>query len=71
VIKQPPPERATIEFHRDQENHWVADLECGHCRHVRHDPPWQNREWVTSLENRRKRIGQMLVCKKCVEAAGD
>ena len=33
-------------FHRDGEGHWVAELECGHSQHVRHDPPWQNRPWV-------------------------
>ena len=40
--------RATVGFHRDDEGHWVAELACGHGQHVRHDPPWQTREWVTS-----------------------
>ena len=35
-------------FPRDEEGHWVAELECGHGQHVRHDPPWQSRPWVTS-----------------------
>ncbi|MCP9494848.1 MAG: DUF3565 domain-containing protein [Pyrinomonadaceae bacterium MAG19_C2-C3] len=26
-------------FHQDEEQHWVADLECGHTQHVRHNPP--------------------------------
>ena len=26
-------------FHQDEEVHWVAELECGHNQHVRHDPP--------------------------------
>lgn len=26
-------------FHLDEENHWVAELECGHFQHTRHDPP--------------------------------
>ena len=59
------PERVIIGFHLDEENHWVADLECGHTRHVRHDPPWQNREWVTTLEARRLNIGKSFTCKKC------
>jgi len=33
-------------FHLDGERHWVAELECGHGQHVRHDPPWQLRPWV-------------------------
>ncbi len=35
-------------FHQDEASHWVAELACGHTRHFRHHPPWQNREWVTS-----------------------
>lgn len=71
VADQSPPERAIIGFHRDEQDHWVADLECGHGRHVRHDPPWQNREWALSVETRRARIGQKLICKKCVDSPGD
>ena len=36
---------------------WVADLACGHTRHVRHDPPWQNRAWVVTEQGRREMIG--------------
>ena len=61
------PEQPIIGFHQDEEMHWVADLQCGHTRHVRHDPPWQNREWVLTLALRRSRIGFMLGCKKCFE----
>jgi hypothetical protein len=28
-------------FHQAPDSHRVADLECGHGQHVRHDPPWQ------------------------------
>jgi hypothetical protein len=38
--------RRIIGFHEDTEGHWVADLECGHAQHVRHEPPWQERSWV-------------------------
>ena len=37
-------------FHVDDEGQWVAELECGHTRHMRHDPPWQVRPWVLSPE---------------------
>jgi hypothetical protein len=30
--------RRIVGFHRDDERHWVAELECGHGQHVRHDP---------------------------------
>ena len=32
-------ERQVTGFHQDEEGHWVAELECGHNQHVRHDPP--------------------------------
>ncbi|HEY7303932.1 MAG TPA: DUF3565 domain-containing protein [Bryobacteraceae bacterium] len=62
-------ERAIAGFHQDDDNHWVADLECGHTRHVRHDPPWQNRPWVLTPEGRAKFVGEKLVCRKCDEEA--
>jgi hypothetical protein len=52
-------------LHQDEELHWVADLECGHTQHVRHDPPWQVREWVTTDAGRASFVGQRLVCVKC------
>jgi len=57
--------RAIIGFHQDEFDDWVADLECGHSQHVRHQPPWQLRPWVVSVEGRKEHLGQMLVCKKC------
>jgi hypothetical protein len=54
-----------VGFHRDDEGHWVAELACGHTQHVRHDPPWQLRPWVTTPEGRRGRIGQTLRCLRC------
>lgn len=55
-------------FHRDEEEHWVAELECGHTQHVRHDPPWQVRPWVTTAEGRRAFLGTVLGCVRCAEA---
>ena len=56
-----------VGFHQDEEHHWVADLECGHTQHVRHDPPWQVRTWVTTPEGRASRLGTELECVKCVQ----
>ena len=52
-------------FHQDDEGHWVAELACGHGQHVRHDPPWQLRPWVTTAEGRRGFLGVELECLKC------
>ena len=57
--------RKIVGFHQDAEEHWVADLECGHTQHVRHDPPWQVRPWVTTQAGRQKFIGQTLMCVEC------
>ena len=57
----------TIGFHLDEHNDWVADLECGHTQHVRHEPPWQNREWVVTLAGREDKLGEELFCKKCAQ----
>ena len=60
--------RAIIGFHKDENDDWVADLECGHTQHVRHRPPWQNRPWVITEEGRAKFLGHPLNCKKCDDA---
>ena len=59
------PERRITGFHLDDEGHWVADLECGHGQHVRHEPPWQVREWVTTADGRARFVGTTLACRKC------
>ena len=61
-------QQAIIDFHLDDEQHWVAQLACGHNQHVRHTPPWQNRPWVLTKEGRDKKLGMMLECKLCDDA---
>lgn len=58
-----------VGFHRDDEGHWVAELECGHNQHVRHDPPWTNRPWTTTAEGREDALGKRLACRKCDQNA--
>ena len=57
--------QAIIGFHLDEEGHWVADLACGHTQHVRHDPPWQDRQWVVSSRGRAEKLGFRLNCADC------
>jgi hypothetical protein len=57
--------RRIVGYHQDQEQHWVAELECGHQQHVRHDPPWQVREWVTRAAGREAWLGRQLECLPC------
>ncbi|MEC5398741.1 DUF3565 domain-containing protein [Uliginosibacterium sp. H1] len=58
-------QRLITGFHQDEEHHWVAELDCGHNQHVRHDPPWVSRPWVTTAAGRAGKLGALLVCRKC------
>jgi hypothetical protein len=57
--------RGITGYHKDEEDHWVAQLTCGHFQHVRHQPPFINRIWVTTKEGRDSMLGFELGCKKC------
>lgn len=63
-------ERKIVAFHQDAVGDWVADLACGHTRHVRHDPPLVEHPWVTSEEGRRRHIGDVLDCFDCDRTTG-
>lgn len=54
-----------IGFHQDEHGDWVADLECGHTQHVRHNPPWMTRPWVTTAAGRQGMLGATLSCHLC------
>jgi hypothetical protein len=59
-MKQP-----IVGYRRDDEGHWIAELACGHARHVRHAPPWSNRPWVTTAAGRQRALGMLLTCSQC------
>jgi hypothetical protein len=61
--------RKIVDYHIDAENHWVAELDCGHGQHVRDDPPWRDRPWVRTEGGRASRLGQELNCVRCEEFA--
>ncbi len=58
-------DRRIAGFHQDEENFWVAELECGHNQHVRHRPPMIIRPWVNHEKGRQERLGTLLACKAC------
>ena len=60
-------QRRITGFHQDEHDDWVADLDCGHGQHMRHNPPWTSRPWVTTAEGRARYLGQTLHCRKCAE----
>ncbi len=59
-----------IGFHQDEAGQWVAELECGHSQHVRHDPPWTLRPWVLTEEGRAGFMGRELTCAECPRHQG-
>jgi hypothetical protein len=63
-------ERAIVGFHLDAQGEWVAELACGHRRHVRHQPPFYAQPWVLELEGRQRRLGTPIECHLCDREAG-
>jgi len=63
-------QQSIVGFHLDEYGDWVADLQCGHGQHVRHQPPMTNRPWVLMEEGRKQHLGESLSCKKCDETSG-
>lgn len=61
------PTRRITGYHVDDEGQWVAELECGHAQHVRHDPPWQVRPWTLTEAGRAAHVGTTLACALCAE----
>ena len=66
--KQTSMNRAIVGYHQDTQQHWVAELRCGHFQHVRHNPPWSNRPWVVTQQGRDEMLGHELNCVKCDES---
>ncbi len=57
--------RKIIGFHQDEAGDWVAELECGHGYHVRHQPPFQDRAWVLTEKGRFEHLGVEVECIRC------
>ncbi|MFV0299030.1 MAG: DUF3565 domain-containing protein [Hyphomicrobiaceae bacterium] len=58
-------ERTIIGFRQDDEGYWIAEFDCGHSQHVRHKPPFIERPWVVSDDERRAYIGRRMTCGQC------
>jgi len=63
------PNRKIVGFHQDDLGDWVADLDCGHAQHLRHNPPWTSRPWVITPEGRAAHRGAALHCPVCASKA--
>jgi tellurite methyltransferase len=46
---------------------WVAALDCGHRRHIRHRPPLSSFPWIEQPEGRAAHVGQAIECGRCAQ----
>lgn len=60
-------ERSITGFFTDDDDDWVARLACGHGRHVRHRPPWDDRPWTQTEAGRASMVGRTMTCVRCDE----
>ncbi|MEK9723056.1 MAG: DUF3565 domain-containing protein [Rhodospirillaceae bacterium] len=47
-------------YHQDDRGHWIAELACGHQRHVRREPLFRTASWVITERSRLARVGQQI-----------
>jgi tellurite methyltransferase len=57
--------RPITAFKRGEHGQWLAFLSCGHKQHVRHQPPFFDRPWVTTEQGRSEKINEPLDCVEC------
>lgn len=60
--------RTILAFTRDADGDWVARLDCGHHRHIRHRPPLADYPWIADDAARDARIGAAIECDRCARA---
>jgi tellurite resistance-related uncharacterized protein len=58
-------QRAITDWVQDEAGAWCALLACCHRQHVRHQPPFVERAWVTTPQGRAAHLGQSLDCPLC------
>lgn len=58
-------ERTILEFETDEDGEWRVVLDCGHKRHLRHEPPRESRPELSDPEARESAIGKTIDCGRC------
>lgn len=57
--------RSILGFTADAAGDWIARLDCGHRRHIRHRPPLSEYPWIMDAAVRAARIGAPIECDRC------
>jgi tellurite resistance-related uncharacterized protein len=60
--------RTIVGFAQDDAGDWVAQLDCLHRQHVRHNPPFRSAPWVLDDLARSQHVGTVLDCPLCDRA---
>lgn len=60
-------QRRILEFEKDEDGDWRVLLDCGHKRHLRHDPPRETRPDLSEPRARESAIGQTIECGRCMQ----
>jgi tellurite methyltransferase len=56
-----------VGFVQDDQGERIAELSCGHRRHVRHRPPFELHTWVSEDSGRSSHLGSRIDCALCAE----
>ncbi len=59
--------RTILDFEVDEEGDWRVLLDCGHRRHLRHDPPREMRPELSDPARRQTTIGRKIECGRCAQ----
>lgn len=62
---QKNPESVIEGFRLEEDGAWVVMLDCGHSRHIRHQPPFHRAPWLLSEQGRAARLGTRVACQLC------
>jgi hypothetical protein len=60
-------QRRIVDYGTDQAGEPIAVLDCGHPQHIRDNPPFINRPWIHTEQNRGGMLGTVLECMRCEE----
>lgn len=59
--------RSMLAIELDEGGEWIAWLDCGHRRHLRHRPPLSSMPWLLDAAARAARVGQRIECGRCAQ----
>jgi tellurite methyltransferase len=65
ILLAAPMQRRILSFETDEDGDWRVRLDCGHQRHLRHDPPREVRPQLSDPHAREEAIGQEIECGRC------